>query len=86
MEDPGAEECWDAILAILAQSPTASVIGVLAAGPLEDLIRQAGKQYIDRIELAARRDPTFRHLLGGVWKSGTPSVWARIASVRGATW
>ncbi|WOB50963.1 hypothetical protein NYR97_06155 [Xanthomonas hydrangeae] len=38
MEDPGAEDSWAAILAILLKSPPDSVIGMLAAGPLEDLI------------------------------------------------
>jgi hypothetical protein len=51
MQDPGAEDCWSAILAVLAKNPPDSVIGMLAAGPLEDLIHQAGPQYIDRIEL-----------------------------------
>jgi hypothetical protein len=86
MEDPGAEDCWSAILAVLAKNPPDSVIGILAAGPLEDLIHQAGPQYIDRIELEARRNPAFRHLLGGVWQSSTPDVWARIESTRGGSW
>ena len=86
MEDLGAEYCWSAILAVLAKSPPDSVIGMLAAGPLEDLIHQAGPQYVDRIELEARRNPAFRHLLGGVWQSSTPDVWARIESARGGSW
>ncbi|MDR2637430.1 MAG: hypothetical protein LBB55_03750 [Zoogloeaceae bacterium] len=86
-EDPDiAEDCWAAILEILSRNPPESVIGILAAGPLEDLIDCAGPQFIDRIELQARRDPAFQHLLGGVWESSTPEIWARIEAVRGDAW
>ncbi|WP_460198921.1 DUF6869 domain-containing protein [Xanthomonas campestris pv. passiflorae] len=63
MDAPGSEESWAAILAILAKNPPSSVIGVLAAGPLEDLIQDSGLRYIERIELEARRNPGFRHYL-----------------------
>ena len=86
MDAPGAEDSWAAILAILAKSPPYSVLGMLAAGPLEDLIHEAGPQYIERIELEARRNPAFRHLLGGVWESSTPDIWSRVESARGSTW
>jgi hypothetical protein len=56
------------------------VLGVLAAGPLEDLIHDKGDDFIERIELLARRDPAFRLLLRGVWESGSPAVWERVAS------
>ncbi|HET6430956.1 DUF6869 domain-containing protein [Dyella sp.] len=81
-----AEDCWATILAILARAPPKDVLGLLAAGPLEDLIHHAGPGFIDRIELQARKDPAFRHLLGGVWASSTPDIWARIEAARGATW
>lgn len=77
-----ADDCWLAILAILSRNPPEPVIGVLAAGALEDLIDDYGPQFIDRIELEARRNPAFRHLLGGVWESSTPAIWARIETAR----
>ncbi|RNF86408.1 DUF6869 domain-containing protein [Montanilutibacter psychrotolerans] len=81
-----AEDCWTAIRAVLSRNPADSILGMLAAGPLEDLVQHAGPQFIDRIELEARRNPAFRHLLGGVWESSTPDVWARISAARGGTW
>lgn len=81
-----AEDCWSAILAILDKAPPDSIIGALAAGPLEDLIQYAGPQFIDRIELEARRNPAFRHLLGGVWESSTPDVWTRVSAARSGAW
>src|SRR5690606_29755394 len=68
------EDMWRVILAVLSQKPSDGVIEVLAAGPLEDLIKDQGAKFIERIENEARADPAFRNLLGGVWKSGTPDI------------
>jgi hypothetical protein len=72
------EDCWLAILATLSREPPAKVLGVLAAGPLEDLVEYHGSRFIERIEAEARRSSTFRSLLSMVWKSSTPEIWARI--------
>ncbi|MEO0984951.1 MAG: DUF6869 domain-containing protein, partial [Cyanobacteria bacterium J06639_14] len=77
---------WQAILEILRQRPSGTVISVLAAGPLEDLIHGYGPEFIDRIEAQAQQDPAFRHLLGGVWESSTPEIWARVQAARGIIW
>jgi len=80
------ENCWEAILEILKRKPSDRVIGLLSAGPLEDLIEYHGGKFIDRIELEARRNPDFRHLLGGVWESSTPEIWKRIEAARISAW
>ena len=79
------EDAWREIRHILAQSPSDEILSVLAAGPLEDLIQYAGDDFIGRIEVAARQDPTFRELLSGVWETGKPDVWSRIAKARGTS-
>jgi hypothetical protein len=61
------------------------VLGVLAAGALEDLIQFHGPNFIGHIEAESRRNPAFRRLLGGVWRSSTPEVWARVQRARGET-
>ncbi|WP_158987931.1 DUF6869 domain-containing protein [Lysobacter panacisoli] len=82
-----AEEIWNFVLAVLAKSPPHEVLTNLAAGPMEDLIAYEGDAFIERIELHARRDPAFRHLLGGVWKNQTPpKIWQRIEAARGTAW
>lgn len=81
-----AEDCWRVILEVLWRKPPQCVIGMLAAGALEDLIEDWGAVFIDRIELEARRNPAFRHLLGGIWESGPPEVWARVKNARGEVW
>jgi len=77
-----AEACWTAILGVLKREPSDTVLSVLAAGPLEDLIHYWGQTFIERIEDVARRDAAFRALLGGVWQSSTPEVWERVTAFR----
>jgi hypothetical protein len=80
------EDCWAGILEVLARDPPESVKGILAAGALEDLIDQHGPKFIERIEAESKRNPAFRHLLGGVWESSTPEVWARVEKVQSPHW
>jgi hypothetical protein len=82
-EEP--ELAWNLVLQILAKRPNEPTLGVLAAGPLEDLIEYHGPRFIERIEDLAKRDANFKHLLDGVWESSTPEVWARVESARGAS-
>jgi hypothetical protein len=70
---------WDVILQIVSESNNESVLGNLAAGPLEDLIAWHGAKFIERVEAQARRDNRFREVLAGVWQNETPhDVWARV--------
>ena len=80
------DDCWQAIIEVLARNPPDKVVGMLAAGPLEDLIEYHGAEFIDRIETESRRSASFHHLLGGVWESSTPEVWARVQKARGDHW
>jgi len=81
------QDCRVAILEILSRNPPKEVIEVLAAGPLEDLIAHHGSDFIERIEIEARRNPAFRQLLGGVWQNRTPpEIWARVQKVQGKVW
>jgi hypothetical protein len=84
--DVTPEDCWMAILEVLSREPPQQVIGILAAGALEDLIQYHGPEFIERIETESRRNAAFRHLLGGVWKSSTPEVWSRVEEARGDPW
>ena len=79
---PRVEECWQGILAVVNKRPSDRVLGMLAAGPMEDLLMHAGSEFIGRIELEAGRNPDFRRMLQGVWESGTPEVWVRLQRAR----
>jgi hypothetical protein len=55
---------------------------VLSAGPIEDLLAQHGDAFIDRVEIEARRDPSFAKVLGGVWQNSmSDEVWKRLQTV-----
>jgi len=85
-ESASPEDAWLTILEILRKQPPENVLGILAAGPLEDLIHDYGPKFIDLIEIESRQNPHFRHLLGGVWESSTPDIWNRIKKARGQSW
>jgi hypothetical protein len=80
-----AEEVWEFLLEALSLSPPDKVIGMLGAGPMEDLLDDWGPEFIDRIEAEAARSAAFRKMLGRVWESGPPAVWARVQSLRAAS-
>jgi len=77
-----AELCWSGILEVVARRPSERVLGMVAAGLVEDLLDDSGELFIDRIEAQASADPVFRRMLRGVWQSGTPEVWARLVAAR----
>jgi len=84
--DPlGALELVKAILEI---EDNPHVLGLLAAGMLEDLIPEEDGPVIDAVVAEAERNPRFRRLLGGVWFYGmSPEVTERLEKARGeVTW
>ena len=80
---PIAEECWQGILVVVKRKPSTYVVGMLAAGPVEDLITYSGLEFIDRIELEARQSPDFRRMLHGAWEIGNSEIWTRVEAARG---
>jgi hypothetical protein len=78
------ETMWRFILAVCKRDLSMQTTGRVAAGPIEDLLSQAGELYIGRVEFLARRDPKFRKVLGGVWQlSMSDEVWGRLCQARG---
>ncbi len=76
---PDVWRVLQAILELPEPLPT-KVLAVVAAGMLEDLLKNAGEEYIDRVETLARDNATFGRMLTGVWSSQIPSpVWERVA-------
>ena len=73
------ERAWLCILYALDSPACQEHLGVLAAGPLEDLLSHHGDVFIDRVEAQARQDPRFASLLGGVWQFlMSEHIWARV--------
>jgi hypothetical protein len=85
--DGDHESLWSFILAAYQREISESTIAILAAGALEDLLADKGSEYIGKIEILARRDPRFNHLLGGVWKNSmSDDVWQRVEAARLKVW
>ena len=72
------EAGWALILELIAAASDDRLLANVAAGPLEDLLVRAPEQFIERVELEARRDPKFRRCLTGVWGLST-SIQERVA-------
>ena len=53
------ERAWRVILAVTERAPPDWVLAILGAGPLEDLLRAHGLDFIDRVEQEAVRNQTF---------------------------
>lgn len=82
---PGGEPelLWRFILAAYPRELSGHAFGMLAAGPLEDLLSYYGPEYIERVETLAREDERFRRLLRGVWRLAMPDdVWERVRAAR----
>jgi hypothetical protein len=75
----------DMILEILKIETNPRLLGLLAAGSLEDTISMIT---IDRVEREAAANEGFRHLLGGVWYYSAPDeLKARLdAIIKGDRW
>jgi hypothetical protein len=72
------------VKAILAIEDSQNVLGLLAAGMLEDLLPDEEGPVIDAVVAEAERNPRFRNLLCGVWFYGmSPEVTERLEKARG---
>jgi len=84
------EEYLDIILIVLDKirnEENDRLLGLLAAGPLEDLLHENGKQVVDRVEKYARIDPLFRKLLNGVWVTDVEeNVKVQLSKYRNERW
>lgn len=81
------DELWSFIKLAYKEELSEKVMSSLAAGPLEDLLANAGEKYIDEIETLARKDKKFNYLLGGVWKNTiSDEIWQRVCNARNEEW
>ena len=87
-EEP--ELTWETILLVMRAYPeedfyaeekteAQTVCGVLAAGPVEDLLSFHGPRFIEKFEEEARRDRRMAWLLGGAWQfQMSDEIWNRV--------
>jgi hypothetical protein len=66
-DDARLDTAWTIVLALVERAPDEEALSFVAAGPLEDLIRQYPASMADRVVAEARRNPRFRLALKGIW-------------------
>jgi hypothetical protein len=88
---------WDVIKKVISHYPedelyandkteAQSVVGFLAAGPLEDFLSAHGPSYIEAAETEARRDRRMAWALGGMYRfTMSDDVWARVVRIADKT-
>jgi hypothetical protein len=80
------DESWPLLLSLIDVASDDKELAMVAAGPLEELLVAQGARVIDRVEVQAARDATFRRALSGVWRSEiTEAVWERVLAARGTS-
>jgi hypothetical protein len=73
------ERFWNIINEIRQLNDSDEILSNLSAGPLEDLLANSGREFIDRCEALAKTDDRFKLMLGMVWKNTIPDdIWKRI--------
>jgi len=79
------DQRWDELWAITLRSIELTpfedglALSVIAAGPLEDLVRYAAPVMKERFAAEIRRDPKFRRTLSGVWaREEQPEFWNEV--------
>ncbi|HEY4138680.1 MAG TPA: hypothetical protein VGN65_09525 [Casimicrobiaceae bacterium] len=81
--DDAPNDALEFVLAVLDRDASHATLAILAAGPLEALLRRHGPRMIGRVERCARRDANFARLLAHVWQSALPkTIWTRVEHVR----
>jgi hypothetical protein len=65
--DARPAELWRFVRDVLALSPGPEVCEILAAGPLEDLVRNFGELMLPEVEAEVLVNAEFARLLRGVW-------------------
>jgi Family of unknown function (DUF6869) len=58
---------WELILRILEIDRSETIVAAIGAGPLEDLMVQHGRAFIDKVERLAAKSPLFRAAMKHAW-------------------
>ena len=78
------EIVWQVILQVIDRRPSDEVLGMLGAGPLEDLMWNHGREFIDRVEQETVTNHKLRGLLSGIYRGEIDDeTWARIVRLSG---
>jgi len=71
------DEGWKITRILVDAAPSNEALAFVAAGPLEDLLKNQGPAVIDRIEKEAESNDRLRLALSGVWLDSENPIWKR---------
>ncbi len=77
MINADTEEAWRFTLCAIERSKTDADLAGVAAGVLEELLKNHGPQFIDRVEEEARKNPKLLLALSGAWMDDSDPVFSR---------
>jgi hypothetical protein len=75
-------DALEVILAIAELCNNEKILANLGAGPIEDLMLYFGPEFIDRVEVEAKKNLKFKRALKSVWLDPEEtSVWQRLNKI-----
>src|ERR1700722_20225605 len=81
------ESAWSVVLEIISTDDSDQILADVGSGPMEDLLAYHGALAIDRVESCARSNPSFKWMLGIVWKNAiADDVWSRVKAIAPPSW
>lgn len=80
LNDP--ELAWNIILGLVAAAPSEDAVGYVGADCLEDLLKDHGTEFIDRIRTEAARDRRFLFALYNARVSETDAVFKQLMEIK----
>lgn len=70
------EAAWDVIQRIVDRVDDEAMLAFVGSGPLEDLLAQHGKEFIDRVIAEIGRNEKFANVAASIWQNLIPAdVW-----------
>lgn len=80
---PVPDAAWDAVVMLIDRAPDDDALAFVIAGPLQDLVRNHGGQFADRLVERSRQNVGFRRAMAVVYRrQGVPAdLQVRLAAV-----
>jgi len=67
LPEENPELLWELILEAIEKEKNEKLLSNLAAGPIEDLMCNYGEEIIDRVEIEAKSNHSFKNCIKDVW-------------------
>jgi len=73
------EAAWDVMRRIVNRVDDEAILACVGSGPLEDLLTQHGRDFVDRVIAEIRGNAKFADVVAAVWRNRIPiDVWDKV--------